>query len=109
MRHIESKIQQTIIKYVRGLYPSCLIYCIPNGARRNKISGGILKKEGLTAGVADLHLIYKKKIYFIEVKSETGSQSKEQKQFQKFVIEQGFEYWLVRSVDEVITKIEAIT
>jgi hypothetical protein len=106
MKYLESNTQRSIVKAVRMYYPKSLIYAIPNGGFRRKIEAKIMMGEGVLPGVADLHLIHKGKIYFIEVKSERGKQSKYQKDFEDYVKGQGFEYWLVRSVDEVIKLIE---
>jgi len=40
------------------------------------------------------------KILFIEVKTDIGTQSKEQKNFQERVEKLGFEYHLVRSLED---------
>lgn len=102
MIHREDKIQEGIITAMRLYFPNSLIYAIPNGGRRNGREAARLKKQGVTAGVSDLHFIHNGKIYFIEVKSEFGTQSLLQLQFQKYVESQGFEYILVRSAFELI-------
>ena len=52
-------------------------------------------------GEADLTLFCKGgKTYFIEIKTATGKQSKQQKRFQTAVENLGFEYIIMRSVDE---------
>ena len=105
MEFKEDKLQESIVYAVRLYYPNSLIYAIPNGGRRNAFEGARLKRQGVTAGVSDLHLIHKGKIYFIEVKIHGGKQSLMQKQFEKYVIKQGFQYFVVRSVDEMLNVI----
>lgn len=71
-----------------------------------------LKREGLMKGTSDLIVIYNGKLYFVEIKkpadvriSKTGKQvkvragvqSEEQRQFQKEVEAQGFQYVLIDS------------
>ena len=52
-------------------------------------------------GEADLTLFQRGgKTVFIEVKTPTGRQSKQQRAFQKRVEELGFEYKIVRSLDD---------
>jgi hypothetical protein len=102
MKHLEDKIQQNIITALRLYYPDSLVYAIPNGGFRNKMEAIRLKRQGVVAGVSDLHFIHKGKIYFIEVKSENGKQSLLQSQFQKFVEGQGFTYLLVKSTGELL-------
>ena len=60
----------------------------------------ILKATGVVAGVSDLIIIQPNRIIFIELKTEKGVQSNEQKSFEKKVKNLGFEYYLIRSMDE---------
>lgn len=61
MRHLESKEQRAVIEWFAlaacGLRadPSDL-FAIPNGGKRDKRTAGMLKKEGVRAGVPDLFL-----------------------------------------------------
>ncbi len=108
MIYIEDTIQESIIREVRHLYPNSLIYAIPNGGKRNSREASRLKKQGVLSGVSDLHLIHNKKIYFIEVKKDKGRQTDNQMLFESIVKSNGFEYWIVKSADEVLKKIEII-
>ena len=58
-RHIESQIQQSCVKWFRLQFPEIglLLFAVPNGGARNKREAGILKGEGVTAGVADMILL----------------------------------------------------
>jgi hypothetical protein len=117
-KHEESKLQIECVKQFRQLYPQYerLFFAIPNaGTGRNKIQGGILKAEGVLSGVADTFLsvpkIPRDDFYgclfglYIEFKIDKGVQSPEQKEFQKAVELQGYQYTICRSVDEFITTI----
>ena len=108
MEFKEDKLQEQIIYAVRLYYPNSLIYAVPNGGKRNKFEAVRLKRQGVTAGVSDLHLIHKGQIYFIEVKIHGGRQSLLQSQFEKYVKNQGFQYFIVRSVDEVLNVISEL-
>jgi len=87
-----------------------VLFSIPNGGRRDKTGAAILKSEGLLAGVADLFLAYTRLdddgiVYhglFIELKSDTGRQSKSQKLFERNIMMQGYDYSIVRNLDEFI-------
>lgn len=59
-----------------------------------------LKASGVMPGVSDLIVIIPNKTIYVEVKTETGTQSEKQKEFQQIVEALGFEYYLVRSLDD---------
>lgn len=109
----ESKLQQSFIKWFSYKYPQYdkLLFAIPNGGKRSKITASILKSEGVKSGVADLFLSIPRRNLdsrfglYIETKTEHGEQSPEQKKFQKAVESQGYEYTICRSLDEFIKKI----
>jgi len=99
--HLEDDLQVQIITFVRTHYPLAVIYAVPNGGRRNAIEGARLKKQGVLAGVADLHLLVNGRITFIEVKIAGGKQSDNQKEFQRIVELQGFKYRIIYSVSDI--------
>jgi hypothetical protein len=110
MRHIESKIQIAAVRWFDYQYPalSKLLFAVPNGGTRNKREAGIMKAEGVRAGVADLILLTPRGgcgALCIEIKTETGRQSPEQKEWQKQAENAGNKYVVCRSVDEFIKTI----
>ena len=103
----EHKLQCACVKWFRCRYRkySRLLYAVPNGSRRDAITGKILKDEGVVRGVSDLNLDMPNRFYHglrIEMKTPKGTQSKEQKEFQAEVEAQGFKYIICRSLDEFI-------
>lgn len=60
------------------------------------------KNMGYTEGQSDLVMVYKKTIYFIEVKAINGEQSREQKEFQAKIESQGFTYLIWRRVEDAL-------
>ncbi len=68
MKHIEDLHQEAIIKWAKfKLLPDLyhitsnskvidFLYAIPNGGKRNKNEAARLKRQGVKAGVSDLHL-----------------------------------------------------
>jgi hypothetical protein len=107
----ESKIQQEIVMWFRNNYcllqhnPRSVIFSVPNDSKDAKEQMR-KKATGLYAGVSDLICIHFGKVLFIEVKADNGIQSPRQKDFQNIVESQGFEYHLVRSLDEFKLKIK---
>jgi hypothetical protein len=97
----EAKIQQEIVKAVRKL--GILIFSVPNeGARGNAVTQGILIATGLWPGVSDLIAVLPIGVIFIEVKTDTGKQSPKQIQFQNRVESMGYQYHVVRSVQDTL-------
>jgi hypothetical protein len=47
-------------------------------------------------------VIFADKYYFVDIKTEAGKQTKEQKKFQKDVEARGFAYLIWRSIDDAI-------
>lgn len=101
----ESKIQSEICCWFRNNYclnhhdPKCLIFSVPNDGK-NMMEQMRKKSTGLLAGASDLIVVLPNRIIFVEVKDEKGTQQPNQKQFQSDIEKLGFEYILVRSLDE---------
>ena len=96
-------------------YPSLkFIHAIPNGGLRNVIVATQMKREDVKRGVPDIFIpmckTYKKDIVFcgcyLETKSETGTLTKEQKEFSAFLQSQNYIYKVCRSVDVLINATE---
>lgn len=105
MRHEESDTQCACVRWFRLQYPEFhpLLFAVPNGGARNLREGARLKREGVVAGVADLILLMPRGGFHalcIEMKTDEGHQSKEQKAWQKAVEEQGAKYVVCRSFDD---------
>lgn len=101
----EARIQQEIVMWYKNNYclnhhnPQHIIFSVPN---ENKSKRETLQKKaiGMMSGVSDLIIIRPKEVLFVEVKTPTGTQSKSQKTFEKIVTALGFNYYLVRSLEE---------
>lgn len=101
-RHIESEIQQSVVQWFRMKYPNYIIAAVPNGGFRNSREAAIMQREGVLAGFADLIIISKQHILFLELKTPIGVLSKKQKEFQKKVNNLGFQYVVCRSFDQAV-------
>ena len=123
----EARIQQEIVIYFNNNYclkhhkPRCSIFSVPNEGvmqlgnilrmRFKQINfEDIIKKilfglisTGLKKGVSDLIVLMPKRVIFVEVKTPTGIQSPDQKDFESLVKNLGFEYYLVRSLQDFKT------
>lgn len=105
--HAESQLQQRCVLWFRTQYPAIapLLVAVPNAARRNVRTGAIMKREGLTAGVADLILLLGRGEYHslcIEMKTtQAGSkQSKSQIAWEEVAERYGNKYVVCRTLEE---------
>jgi len=118
MKHIESKIQQAIVRYLR--LNNIFVFAVGNGGKRNKVEASIMNGEGVLAGVSDLIILLPKRAIFIEIKKEEiiykqgkktikkTYQNKNQKIFESNVNKLGFEYYVWRSIDDAVEFVKCI-
>lgn len=109
-RHIESHIQRNCLTWFRLQYPELrlVLFAVPNGGARNKREAGILKAEGVTAGVADMILLTPSGNYgalCIEFKTDEGTQRQSQKEWQQAAETAGNKYVIVRSIEDFMHEI----
>lgn len=107
----EHRIQSTCVRWFRLQYrtQSKLLFAIPNGGRRDIVTAAKMKEEGVVAGVADLFLAIPCNGYhglWIEMKTSKGRQQTTQKEFEKSVLEQGYQYKVCRSLNEFMNIIK---
>jgi hypothetical protein len=106
----EDRLQGGCVTWFRLQYPKFrkLLFAVPNGGSRNKIEAAKLKATGVTPGVADLLLLVPRQGHnnlVIEMKTPTGTQSPEQKAWQKEAEQAGNKYVVCRSIEQFMTTI----
>ncbi len=90
------------------------IFAIPNGGKRSIGVAVKMKREGVRRGVPDIFIPIPKMDNllciisgkWLETKTDIGKQSKEQKEYQKFLLDKGYNYALCRSVNELLDETE---
>ena len=107
----EHRIQCACVKWFRMSYPALseVLFAIPNGGRRDAVTGARMKEEGVTAGVSDLILLRGSGPYgalCIEMKTPGGRQSGTQKRWQHIAEQNGAKYVVCRSLDEFMKEIK---
>jgi len=78
----EHQIQVALFDWLAWAYPGVYTYAVPNAAKRSPKLAVYLKKEGLRAGVPDVVICRPAGGYagmYLELKSENGSVTDEQK------------------------------
>ena len=97
----EDKIQSECFVWFHNTYPQyrgLLCYNLNNS--KNRIDGARNKAKGLIAGRSDMVLYFRGTAFMLEFKTPDGYQSREQREWQNLVESHGFNYFLVRSLDE---------
>lgn len=108
----EHRIQVACVRWFRLKYPHLFarLFAVPNGGRRDGITGARLKEEGVLAGVADLILLVPNADYhalLIEMKTPKGRQSESQRAWQRAVTgNDDYLYVVCRSLQEFIREVE---
>lgn len=108
---VEHRIQQTCVRWFNLQYPHLRgrLFAVPNGGRRDVVTGAKLKAEGVVAGVADLILLVTNKAFgalLIEMKKPGGIQSAAQRQWQEIVTTNGeYKYVICRSIYDFMREI----
>jgi len=112
-RELERPHQVALIKWVRTVQDAHpvlkLLYAVPNGGDRNLRVARKLKAEGVLSGVADLCLPAARCGYhglYIEMKSEEGVATEEQKEFLRGVSGEGYCAVIAQGVDEAKATLE---
>jgi len=97
----EDRIQTDCYVWFHNKFPKLRgLLCYNLNNSKNKIAGAKNKAMGLQKGRSDLVLYYKGKAYMIEMKTEDGKQTKDQKIWQATVVRNGFKYYLARNINE---------
>ena len=110
----EARIQQQIVRHYRNTYclkhhnQRCMMFSVPNESNGDKAMK--LIQTGLYHGCADLVIFHVKPSgpyryeetipIFVEVKTETGKQSDNQKEFEAHCKQIGVPYFVVRSLED---------
>jgi hypothetical protein len=105
----EDSIQQEMFMWYKNTYclkhhvPRRMIFSVPNEGKPE------LVRTGLYPGASDLIIIhYPHPPIFVEVKTPTGIQKPEQKEFQQHIESLGYKYFLVRTLEEFQAVIDGL-
>ena len=96
--------------YNQGIYPELkLLHHIPNGGRRDARTGAMMKRQGVKAGVPDLHLPVSRGKYhslYIEMKTDKGRPTETQKEWLDALNAEGNMAVICHSAEEAIAVIK---
>ena len=109
----EAQEQATVIEwalYNQNRYPELkLLHHIPNGGRRDARTGAMMKRQGVKAGVPDLHLPVSRGKYhslYIEMKTDKGRPTDTQKEWLDALNAEGNMAVICHSAEEAIAVIK---
>jgi hypothetical protein len=99
---VENNIQRAIVGYVRSVAPECLIFAIPNAARRTAAGFAANGVPGLLPGIPDLCvLVPGGKAHFCEVKTSRTDLSDKQEAIRSRFISMDVPFAVVRSIEDM--------
>jgi hypothetical protein len=87
--------------------PAWVWWHVPNGGGRSKAEGGIFKAMGVKAGNPDIHIVFERCLYTIELKAKRGRVSDNQDTMRDELERAGARYAVCRTVDEVLAQLKA--
>lgn len=108
--HEEHNLQCACVNWFNLQHPNMRLnlFAVPNGGRRDKVTGARLKAEGVRPGVADLILLKQRHGYgalLIEMKTSKGVLSQIQRIWRNHVSLDGYKYVVCRSLQDFIKEI----
>lgn len=105
----ESQIQAECVMWLWNTHPETrgLFFAVTNNSEH--VARAMQRKAvGLVSGVSDTIFLWECETYLIEFKTPTGRQSKNQIEWQSKVTTQGFQYFVVRSLEQFQELIKSI-
>ncbi len=109
----ESRAQQAVVDWWNHNHEQfgitqCLLFAVGNGGARSAITGAIMKREGVRRGTSDLLLLVPRGRFHgmaLEMKTEDGAATPEQRVFLAAVTEQGYLARICHSVESAMNEI----
>lgn len=105
----EGRLQQECFMWCWNHHPETRqLLCYNLNNSKNKIDGNLNRAKGLIKGRSDFSFYWNQTAYFIEMKTHAGAQSPDQIEFQKIVTRAGYQYHVIKSLDEFKKLINSI-
>lgn len=104
----EQNLQMQMVTFIEWKYKELFVFAVRNEGKRSRWEQSIIKKMGLKSGVSDLVVFGKSKVLFLEVKTEKGKMSNEQKEFEKICQDKGMIYQVCRDLDCLSQTIKSV-
>jgi hypothetical protein len=106
----EATLQQHVVKLLEAYARHDIEWHhVPNGEKRSKKTARLLKLLGVKPGVGDIMLTIDKQPFAVELKTEIGTQSKDQADFQERFERAGGIYFIAFGLDQAIGVLQGIS
>jgi hypothetical protein len=89
------------------LIAGAVAFAIPNGGHRHKRVAEELRAEGVVAGVPDICVVYRARVYFLEMKALRGTLRKHQREMIARLEAAGATCAVARGLDAAVAQLEA--
>ena len=104
----EDKIQQAVISHLQlRAWPDAVFWHVPNGGARSKAEAARFKAQGVVAGIPDVHILFRGRLYVLELKTETGRWAKHQQEIAARMETAGAIVAVAWGLDAALAQIEA--
>jgi hypothetical protein len=78
----------------------------PNGGERNRLDAALFKRQGVKAGIPDILVFYRSKLYALELKADSGVVSDNQKEMLSALAREGAETGVAYGLNEALAWLE---
>ena len=104
-RSLEHTLQTRCVRWYRLTFPDMVhnLFAVPNGGYRTKTTAANMRAEGQLSGVSDLILLKRKGkcgALLLEAKNKGNYQSDNQREWQKRIEADGYEYRVFHTLEE---------
>jgi len=108
IRRPEEAIQRAVVQHLcaRGV-PGLVFWHTPNGGKRGIVEASSFKAMGVRAGVSDLILVHREKIFALELKAPGGRASQAQMEFLSDIDRAGAFTAMVEGLDAALATLGA--
>lgn len=93
------KLLKDVMISMQKKFPGAKIFERHVGYFRYLRSNGVIKINH--KGMCDLWVIYKGRLIELEIKTGKARQTKDQKRWEEIITEAGFEYYVIRSIEDL--------
>lgn len=105
----EFELQAAIVQHLRlRQRPKTFWFAVPNGEYRSKTTARRLKRQGVVRGAPDLVILCEGTAYGLELKTEIGHASADQRSVSKQWADAGGHYFIAYGLDSALTFLEGI-